>query len=76
MEAVTDPMTFMVDEAFARVKVLANKFVVVKAFDTYRLPDITADAFERVKVFANRFVVVNEFETAKFVKRPTLVMLV
>ena len=28
-------MTLMVDEAFARVKVLANRFVVVKAFAEY-----------------------------------------
>ena len=31
-------MTLIVDEAFARVKVLAKRFVVVKAFEAYMLP--------------------------------------
>ena len=36
-------MTLMVDEAFARVKVLANRFVVTRAFAEY--------TFEKVPVF-------------------------
>ena len=29
----------MVDDAFERVKVLANRFVVVRAFEAYTFPD-------------------------------------
>ena len=38
------------------------KFVVVMAFETYKLPVMTAEAFDRVIVFAKRFVVVTAFE--------------
>jgi L-rhamnose isomerase len=32
---VTDPITLIVDEAFARVKVFANTLVVTRAFAEY-----------------------------------------
>ena len=32
-------MTFMVDVAFARVRVFAKMLVVVKAFEAYTFPD-------------------------------------
>ena len=68
-------MTLIVDVAFERVRVFPKMLVVVKAFEMYKLPVILAVAFERVSVFANTLVVVKEFETAKFVKRPTDVIL-
>ena len=37
--ATTFPMTFMVDVAFARVRVFANMLVVVNAFAAYKLFD-------------------------------------
>ena len=47
----------MVDVAFERVKVLANTFVVVRAFEAKMFPvtPMVDVAFERVKVLANTF---------------------
>ena len=63
VDATTEPITLIVDVAFARVRVFAKTFVIVTAFDTYKLPVILAVAFARVRVLANMFVVETAFDT-------------
>ena len=73
-------MTFMVDDAFERVKVFANKFVVVRALAEYKLDRKRVERFAtemtfRVPTFAvvaKRLVVKEfKFEIVKTFRVPT-----
>jgi hypothetical protein len=76
--AVTDPITLIVDDAFERVRVLANTLVVVRAFVEYkllreRLERFAMDATLRVPTFATaavKFVV----KDARFAMDTTLIV--
>ena len=57
------PVTLKTDEAFARVKVLAKRFVVVKAFEAYTFPETYREVrpVDPTMVWINTLLVLDTF---------------